>query len=182
MNSPQQPPVVIHNNVYAPPPAVYVSSGCNHAVHAVLTLLTCGAWLPIWIICAVVDGGGATAAHTPAPYNPAFEQAVLDWRNPTQVRRQPALPVLIAVVAVLGGVLFGGLLLLIAMDCGSPISVVCCGVLLVVGGVGYWFWRHAQDRRSEQDEIVARADAEYQANLRGGPAGIYGQFPPAPIL
>jgi hypothetical protein len=26
----------------------------SHAIHAVLTLLTCGLWLPIWVICAIV--------------------------------------------------------------------------------------------------------------------------------
>ena len=158
----------------------FVSSGCNHAVHAVLTLLTCVAWLPIWLICAVVDGGGATVPHTPAQYNPAFEQSVRDWH--TQGRRQPASPVLVAWLAVLGGVLFGGLLLLIAMNGASPFPVVVCGVLLVVDGVGYWYWRRQQNRRAEHDEIAARADEQYQANLRGNPAGDYGQFPPAPIL
>ena len=30
-------------------------SGGAHAVHAILTLLTCGLWLPIWLIFAIVD-------------------------------------------------------------------------------------------------------------------------------
>ncbi len=29
--------------------------GCNHLLHLVLTILTAGLWLPIWIICAIVQ-------------------------------------------------------------------------------------------------------------------------------
>jgi predicted RNA-binding Zn-ribbon protein involved in translation (DUF1610 family) len=29
--------------------------GCNHLLHFVLTVLTCGAWLPIWIICWIAS-------------------------------------------------------------------------------------------------------------------------------
>ena len=49
-----------------PPPAVAVSQAvtvnnrmrggsCPHMLHLVLTVLTCGMWLPIWIIHAIVD-------------------------------------------------------------------------------------------------------------------------------
>jgi Protein of unknown function (DUF2510) len=52
----QQPQVVIYNtNTVATPPPVYVSTGPNHALHFVLTLLTCGMWLPVWIIVAIID-------------------------------------------------------------------------------------------------------------------------------
>lgn len=51
----QQPPPMY----YAPQAtAVAVSvgrGGCNHALHLVLTLFTCGMWLPVWIICAIVQ-------------------------------------------------------------------------------------------------------------------------------
>jgi hypothetical protein len=38
-----------------PPPqtAHVVVSGPNHALHFVLTLLTCGLWLPIWLLIAL---------------------------------------------------------------------------------------------------------------------------------
>jgi Protein of unknown function (DUF2510) len=33
--------------------AVNTGAGPNHALHAVLTLFTCGAWLPVWILIAI---------------------------------------------------------------------------------------------------------------------------------
>ena len=45
----------------APPPSVAVAvssgGGANHALHAVLTFLSCGLWLPIWILAAIFGGG-----------------------------------------------------------------------------------------------------------------------------
>ena len=38
--------------------AVANGGGPNHALHAVLTLVTCGLWLPIWIIVAILGGRG----------------------------------------------------------------------------------------------------------------------------
>lgn len=32
-----------------------INVGTNHGLHAVLTLLTCGAWLPVWIIVAIFE-------------------------------------------------------------------------------------------------------------------------------
>ncbi|WP_226949931.1 hypothetical protein [Rhodococcus rhodochrous] len=40
--------VTVNNNVRA-------GGRCPHGLHFVLTLLTCGLWLPIWIIHAIVD-------------------------------------------------------------------------------------------------------------------------------
>lgn len=37
--------------VYAPP------KSCPHVMHAVLTFLTCGLWLPVWIIDAIAKSG-----------------------------------------------------------------------------------------------------------------------------
>ncbi|WP_233213588.1 DUF2510 domain-containing protein [Mycobacterium hubeiense] len=46
----------------APAVAVAVSTGgTNHALHFVLTLLTCGLWLPIWILAAIFGGGSASS-------------------------------------------------------------------------------------------------------------------------
>jgi hypothetical protein len=49
------PPVVIANN----------SNGGAHAVHAVMTVLTCGLWAPVWIIHAIV-----MASNKPQPLYP----------------------------------------------------------------------------------------------------------------
>lgn len=57
----------MHARAAAPPPVVMplvqvnqgvqvnVRSGMNHGLHALLTLLTCGAWLPVWIFLAIVE-------------------------------------------------------------------------------------------------------------------------------
>jgi Protein of unknown function (DUF2510) len=42
--------------------AVANGGGPNHALHAVLTLLTCGAWPPVWILIAIFGGRGNSSA------------------------------------------------------------------------------------------------------------------------
>ena len=37
--------------------AVFNRNGANHILHGVLTLLSCGLWLPIWILSMVRFGG-----------------------------------------------------------------------------------------------------------------------------
>jgi hypothetical protein len=46
--------------------AVANGGGPNHVLHAVLTLVTCGLWLPIWIIVAILGrrGGGTSVSIT----------------------------------------------------------------------------------------------------------------------
>ncbi|MFD3591834.1 hypothetical protein ACFWU5_03840 [Nocardia sp. NPDC058640] len=34
---------------------IVVHRGVNHGLHLVLTLLTCGLWLPVWVIAMVID-------------------------------------------------------------------------------------------------------------------------------
>ncbi|AZG48521.1 hypothetical protein D7316_05138 [Gordonia insulae] len=48
------PPVFVTTTVNTP--IVVRTSSCPHALHLVLTLLTCGLWLPIWIIDAIARG------------------------------------------------------------------------------------------------------------------------------
>ncbi|MGW6698244.1 hypothetical protein [Nocardia sp. NPDC055049] len=42
-----------NNGIGAGP--IVVRRGVNHGLHLVLTLVTCGLWLPIWIIVAILD-------------------------------------------------------------------------------------------------------------------------------
>jgi hypothetical protein len=57
--APAMPPPQYHAPapVAAPAQAVAVAvntgAGPNHALHAVLTLVTCGLWLPVWILVAI---------------------------------------------------------------------------------------------------------------------------------
>lgn len=58
----QQPPAaaqpIIVNQQFAPQtPLVVYNRGTNHGLHLVLTLLTCGMWLPVWIVIFIVNGG-----------------------------------------------------------------------------------------------------------------------------
>jgi hypothetical protein len=39
----------------APPIAVVVKRPFNHTLHLIITICTCGAWLPVWIILAILD-------------------------------------------------------------------------------------------------------------------------------
>jgi Protein of unknown function (DUF2510) len=48
------PPSIVINNTVGVPAPVIIASGPNHALHLILTLLTCGLWLPVWLIVAVV--------------------------------------------------------------------------------------------------------------------------------
>ena len=52
---PQQP--IIINQQVAPAPMVVYTNGTNHGLHLILTLLTCGLWLPVWIIIVIANGG-----------------------------------------------------------------------------------------------------------------------------
>lgn len=55
--TPQQPIIVAQQIAPQAPPVVVYNSGTNHGLHLVLTLLTCGMWLPVWIIIVIVNGG-----------------------------------------------------------------------------------------------------------------------------
>jgi Protein of unknown function (DUF2510) len=163
----QQPTVVVNNNIvaggYTPP--VYVATGPNHALHAVLTLFTCGAWLPIWIIVAIVH---ASQPRGQQSYPPAV---VYNGGKPTMAGNI-ILAIILAVISAL---------VLVGICSSNPIMLIPFGVLAVGGFFGYRYWRREQDRRAEQAKIAARADAEHRASLKGDPAGTYGQYPPPPL-
>lgn len=50
-------PIIVNQQFAPQTPMVVYNSGTNHGLHLVLTLLTCGAWLPVWIILVIVNGG-----------------------------------------------------------------------------------------------------------------------------
>jgi Protein of unknown function (DUF2510) len=72
---PPPPSVVINNAVNASAP-VFIASGPNHALHLILTLLTCGLWLPVWLIVAVV-GHSRVRAGGQSSYTPLVVGAVI---------------------------------------------------------------------------------------------------------
>ncbi len=67
---PQYAQTVVVPGSAAAATAVSVSAGPNHGLHLVLTILTCGLWLPVWILVAIfgrkrVSVSTATATQAP---------------------------------------------------------------------------------------------------------------------
>ena len=59
------------------PTPVVVTTGPNHGLHLVLTLLTCGMWLPIWLLIAIVGNRQVHVAGQPTRSSPANVGAVI---------------------------------------------------------------------------------------------------------
>ncbi|WP_067477365.1 ComEA family DNA-binding protein [Actinomadura hibisca] len=77
-----QPPVV-HVNVHQPQQPVVVTRGNDagvHLIHLMLTLVTFGLWLPIWIIHAIVMAGRRPAVV--APVAPPVTVLPQPWTGP----------------------------------------------------------------------------------------------------
>lgn len=154
----------------APPPApvavaVATGGGPSHGLHVVLTLLTCGMWLPIWILVAIFGGGGTSAV------------AVSGAGVVRTANRRPAM----VLAAVIGG------LFLLGLVGQHPWLLVVFGVLGVVAGFGVWLLKSAQRRdeqqRAEQfhrDMLAQRAEYEDQLYQQGDPRGVHGRYMPPP--
>ncbi|KAA1250773.1 DUF2510 domain-containing protein [Mycobacterium simiae] len=148
---PPPPSIVIHNTVGAPAPYV-VAAGPNHALHLVLTLLTCGMWLPVWLIVAVASPQRVRVAGRPAPFSHT---------------------------ALIIAAVFGGLLLL-GLAVSHPAVFIALVALAGLGYLSYRAYERAVERRAEQDRIAARADGQHRAFLSGDPWGTFGRYPPVP--
>ena len=143
------PPLIV---IGAPAPVV-VTAGPNHALHLVLTLLTCGMWLPVWLIVAIA---GANRVH---------------------VAGQPARP---NAGLVMGGLVGGLLLLGLAVTHWHVFLGLVA--LAGLGYLGYRAYERAIDRRAEQVKLAARADEQHRAFISGDSSGIYGLYPPVQPL
>jgi len=139
------------------PHPMYVVSGPNHAVHLILSLVTCGMWLPVWLIIALVDHRTVRVV------------------NPGRQSFTAAHPVLV----VFGG-LFGVLIVIAYWRVALPLAVIgliAWGVVVAIRRSQ----RQAQQCRQAQAQVAARADIEHQALMRGDlRTGTFGQFQPAP--
>jgi hypothetical protein len=153
----------------APPPpqavavAVANAGGTNHALHLVLTLFTCGLWLPIWIVVAIFSGGSSSSVAIGA--------------NGTLVRTANRRPLTFG--AVLGG------LFLLGLVGQHPWLIGIFAALGFLAGLGFWALRAAQQREEQQrheqfqrDMLAGRAEHEDWFYQQGDPRGTYGQYPP----
>lgn len=159
----------------AAPIAVAVSNGggANHALHAVLTLLSCGLWLPIWILVAIFSGGASSAVAVSGGGGPG---------GGVVVNRSSQRPLLV-VGAVLGG------LFLLGLVAEHPWLIVVFAILGLLGGFGAWTLRSAQQREEQQrreqlerDLLTQRADYEDQLYQSGDPRGVHGRYLPPQSL
>jgi hypothetical protein len=145
--------------------AVSAGGGPNNALHAVLTLLSCGLWLPIWILIAIFSATSSSASAAVA-VGPG------------------------GVVAKAGGRKYVGLMILGVLMVGGIVSEHpwLLAVMLVLGGIGgvlAWILKSAQQREREQrqeqfqrDMFTHRADDEDRLFQAGDDRGMYGQYPP----
>lgn len=143
--------------------AVAAGGGTNHALHAVLTVVSCGLWLPIWNLAAIFGGDSSSVA--------------VGTGGGTVVRTSNRRPLTVAAV-------FGGLLLLGAVS-QHPWLLAVFAVLAVVAGFGYWVLRSAQNREEQQrheqfrrDMVADRAEYEDKLHMQGDPRGVHGRYPP----
>lgn len=155
----------------APAPAVAVAvsagGGPNHALHLILTFLSCGLWLPIWILVAIFGGGSSSSVAIANGDNGVGAVA--------RTTRRPA----VGVAAVFGG------LFLLGLAHEHPWLYVVLIVFLVLSVFAAWTLKSAQVRDAqlrreqfERDMIANRAEREDRFYVHGDPRGTYGGYMP----
>jgi hypothetical protein len=167
---PTPPTVAVPAVPAAPVVAVAVSTGggTSHALHLVLTLLTCGLWLPIWILAALFGGGSSSSV---AVGTGAGAIARTSNRRPLMV------------AAVVGG------LVVLGAATEHPWLFVVLAVLGIMAGFGFWALKSAQAREVQQgqeqfhrDMTAHRAEYEDQLYREGDARGTHGRYvPPEPL-
>jgi hypothetical protein len=165
--TPQPPPMPAP--APAPSVAVAVSAGrgTNHALHLILTLLSCGLWLPIWILVAIFDTRGSTAVAVGGAggsTGPRFNRTPL----------------------IIGGVFLGLVVLGAAIQ--HPLLFIPLFLLAAAGGAFFWKQKTAKDREElalreqyRRDVVANRADYEDELWHQDDPRGTYGRYPPPPV-
>ncbi len=155
----------------APAPAVAVAvsagGGPNHALHAILTFLSCGLWLPVWILVAIFGGSSSSSVAIANGGNGGGAVA--------RTGRRPA----VGAAAVFGG------LFLLGVGHEHPWLYVMLIVFVVFSAFGAWALKSAQAREAElrreqfeRDMIANRAEREDRFYVQGDPRGTYGGYMP----
>ena len=185
----------------APAPAVAVAvanaggggfGGSVHVLHAMLTFLSCGLYLPIWIICIIIDAVSASNRRSAtavslggAPVYPSPVQPVYGPPRPIQTPQVPAAApvnsgkVVAIVLGAVVGVFFGLILLGLCVEHPWLLIVMTPGSI----AAAMLFWRHRNNKlqvfeRYRRDVVAHRADTENKLSQEGDPRGTYGDFPP----
>ena len=173
--APPPPPVsvVVNNNIATPAPSVAVAvsaGGTNHALHLILTVLTCGMWLPVWLLIAIVSGSSSSSVAVAGPGG-----VVAD----TGAKNRTAL--------IVGAVFLAIVILGNAIE--HPWLFVPIFLLAGAGGAFFWKQKAAKDAQKlevlenyRRDVVAHRADTENKFAQEGDPRGTYGDFPPPPDL
>ena len=144
--------------------AVSAGGGPNHALHAVLTLLSCGLWLPIWILVSIFSSVGS--ASSSVAIGPGGAVAKTGTRK--------LLPLMVFVALMLMGAVSQ-----------HPWLLAVLMVLVGIGAAGFWVLKSAQQREQdlrreqfERDMVAGRADYEEKLYSEGDPRGTYGRYVP----
>lgn len=160
------PPAAPAPPVQAVAVAVANGGGTSHGLHLVLTLFTCGLWLPIWALAAIFGGGGSSAVAVAG-----------NGATVRTARRGPA------VVGALFVVLF-----LMGLIAQHPWLLAVLAAVGVLAGVGFWALKAAQRREEQQrqdqfqrDMLAQRAEREDKLYQQGDPRGVHGQYLPPDI-
>lgn len=57
--------------MYPPPYQQVVKRGANHTLHIIMSIFTCGLWLPVWAVAAMM-GRKTVTQVTPPPAAPQY--------------------------------------------------------------------------------------------------------------
>lgn len=155
-----QPSVVVNNTIGAVPApgvAVAISGGVNHGLHLVLTLLTCGMWLPIWILVSIF-GGGTSAVAVSSGSGVSVSGGG-------------------SKVALVAGAVFVGLVIL-GIVVENPWLLAILIPAALAGGGFFYMKQQKQVRDEEVQKLAMRAEYENNLNAEGDPRGTHGRYLP----
>jgi hypothetical protein len=136
-------------------------------MHAVLTFLSCGLWLPIWILVAIFSASSRSAVAVGGGAGAVNVRTGSNHRTPL----------------IVAGVFFG--LMVLGTAAQHPWLLVVLIPMIGAGGFFFWKQKAGQDRRDQElreqyrrDVLADRADYEDKLNAEGDPRGTYGRYPP----
>jgi hypothetical protein len=128
--------------------------------------MSCGMWLPIWILVAIFSGSSRSAVAVGGAAGVSVRTGS-NYRTPL----------------IVAGVFFG--LVILGTAAQHPWLLVVLVPMIGAGGFFFWKQKSAQDRKDQElreqyrrDVVADRADYEDKLNAQGDPRGTYGRYPP----